>query len=164
MKFDDGKHLPATAHFVCERNGCVITEDKKPAMIDAGRWIAEKPFTGHAGFHIWTAYSLFPNASWSNIVSEFLVAHKDPILLRTFCNTTKGETWEERGTGRPWEELAARARSSDYKRGEVPKGALLLFLGIDCQIDRIEWQLVGRGSEHRKYIVDYGTRPCENEI
>jgi terminase, large subunit len=152
-----GKHLPGTAHFVCERSGCVITEDKKPGMVEAGKWVAEKPFAGHAGFQIWAAYSLFPNASWSNIVSEFLVAHKDPILLRTFHNITRGETWEERGTGRPWEELAARARQSDYSRGTVPKGACLLFLGIDCQIDRVEWQLVGRGPEHHKYVVDYST-------
>jgi phage terminase large subunit GpA-like protein len=158
-KTPDGKHLPETAHFVCERNGCVITEEKKPAMIAGGRWIAERAFNGHAGFAIWAAYSLFPNASWQNIVSEFLVAHKDPILLRTFVNITRGETWEERGSGRPWEELAARARSSDYKRGEVPKGALLLFLGIDVQLDRCEWQLVGRGAEHRKYVIDYGSIP-----
>jgi phage terminase large subunit GpA-like protein len=148
--------LPATAHFVCVRNGCVIREADKSPMIEAGRWIAEKPFTGHAGFHIWTAYSLFPNASWQNIVREFLVAHKDPILLRTFINTTRGEPFEERGTGKPWEELAARARSSDYKRGTVPQGASLLFMGIDVQIDRVEWQLVGRGPEHHKYVVDYG--------
>ena len=125
-------------------------------MIAAGEWRAERPFNGHAGFHIWTAYSLFPNATWADIVREFLVAHKDPILLRTFTNTTRGEPWEESGTGRPWEELAARARQSTYKRGTVPQGACLLFLGIDCQIDRVEWQLVGRGPEHRKYVIDYG--------
>jgi terminase, large subunit len=152
-----GEHLPNTAHFVCERNGCIIQEADKPAMIARGKWIAEKPFDGHASYRLWAAYSLFPNASWKNIVSDFLVAHKDPILLRTFVNITRGETWEERGTGRPWEELQARARSSSYARGTVPKGACLLFIGIDCQIDRVEWQLVGRGPEHRKYVVDYGT-------
>jgi phage terminase large subunit GpA-like protein len=156
-KTDDGKHLPQTAHFVCEKNGCVIEEHHKLAMIAAGKWIAEKPFTGIAGFHLWAAYSLFPNASWSNIISEFLAAHKDPILLRTFTNVTLGEPWEEKGSGRPWEELAARARQSDYQRGTVPKGALLLFLGIDCQVDRLEWVLLGIGLDHRKFVVDYGT-------
>jgi phage terminase large subunit GpA-like protein len=155
-KTPDGEHLPATAHFVCEKNGCVIEEHHKPAMIAAGEWIAERPFNGHAGFHIWTAYSLFPNASWQSIVSEFLTAHKDPILLRTFVNTTRGEVWEERGTGTPWEELAARARRSHYRRGEVPDGAYLLFLGIDCQGDRVEYQVVGRGPERRRYVIDYG--------
>jgi phage terminase large subunit GpA-like protein len=72
-------------------------------------------------------------------------------------NVPKGEPWEDRGTGRPWEELRDRARSSSYKRGTVPQGTYLLFLGVDCQIDRVEWQLVGRGPDHRKYVIDYGT-------
>ena len=156
-KVSDGTHLPETAHFVCERNGCVITEDKKPGMIAAGKWVAERPFTGHASYHLWTAYSLFPNASWSNIAREFLVAHKDATLLRTFTNTTLGQVFEERGTGRPWEELAARARQSDYERGLVPKGCLLLFLGLDCQLGHVEWVLLGFGPEYRKFVVDYGT-------
>ena len=156
-KTPDGRHLPQTAHFICERNGCVIDESSKPAMIAAGRWVAEKPFTGHAGFHIWTAYSLFPNASWPNIVTEYLAARKDPILLRTWTNTTLGQPWEEKGSARPWEELAARARQSHYQRGQVPKGALLLFCGIDCQIDRVEYLVLGVGPDHRKFVVDYGT-------
>ena len=156
-KASDGTHSPETAHFVCERNGCVITEDKKPAMIANGRWVAEKPFNGHAGFHLWTAYSLFANASWQNIVTEFLAAYKDSILLRTFTNTTLGQAFEERGTGVPWEQLAARARESDYERGFVPKGCLLTFIGLDCQLGHVEWVLLGFGPEYRKYVVDYGT-------
>jgi phage terminase large subunit GpA-like protein len=52
--------------------------------------------------------------------------------------------------------LAARAAKSDYARGVVPKGALILTLGVDCQLDRIEWVLVGHGQQYRRYIVDYG--------
>jgi phage terminase large subunit GpA-like protein len=155
-KAPSGEHLPYTAYYECEKSGCIITEDQKPEMIEAGRWIAEKSFAGVAGFHINTLYSLFPNACWTNLVAEWLVACKDEVTLRTFVNTTLGEPFEQRGSSRPWEELAARARSSDYKRGTVPKGAALLFLGCDCQLDRIEWMLVGRGSNNRKFVVDYG--------
>ena len=34
-----------------------------------------------------------------------------------------------------------------------------LMLGIDCQIDRVEYQLVGFGREYRRYVIDYGTIP-----
>jgi terminase, large subunit len=155
-KTPTGEHLPDTVYYECEKSGCVITEDQKPGMIERGRWIAEKPFAGVAGFHISTLYSLFPNACWSALVREFLVACKDEVLLRTFTNTTLGETFEQKGSARPWGELAARARSSNYKRGTVPEGAALLFLGVDCQFDRVEWLLVGRGSNNRKFIIDYG--------
>jgi phage terminase large subunit GpA-like protein len=30
------------------------------------------------------------------------------------------------------------------------------MLGIDCQGDRVEWQLVGFGKEYRRYVIDYG--------
>ena len=156
-KAADGTHLPHTAHFVCEKNGCVIDESAKPSMIASGRWVAAKPFAGVAGFHIWTAYSLFPNASWQNIVTEFLAARSDAVQLRTWTNTTLGEAWEERGNARPWEELRDRAAKSDYARGTVPKGCLMLFCSVDCQIDHIEYLLLGAGPEHRKFVVDYGT-------
>ena len=155
-KTGTGEHLPDSVYYECERGGCVIVEADKPAMIEAGKWIAEKPFTGVAGFKINTLYSLFPNACWANLVREWLIACKDEVTLRTFINTTLGEAYEQRGSARPWQELSARARASSYKRGQVPKGAALLFLGCDCQFDRIEWLLVGRGSNNRKFVVDYG--------
>jgi phage terminase large subunit GpA-like protein len=30
------------------------------------------------------------------------------------------------------------------------------MLGIDCQVDRAEWQLVGFGAEYRRFVIDYG--------
>ena len=33
----------------------------------------------------------------------------------------------------------------------------MLFLGVDCQLDRLEWVLIGFGEGYRRYIVDCGT-------
>ncbi|EHW38965.1 large terminase domain protein [Escherichia coli DEC9B] len=41
-------------------------------------------------FHIWTAYS--PFTTWVQIVYDWLDALKDPNGLKTFVNTTLGET------------------------------------------------------------------------
>jgi terminase, large subunit len=150
MKWDKtaaGEHLPETAYYQCEKNGCVVREADKGAMIERGRWIAERPFAGIAGFHINTLYS--PFASWSDLVSDFLTACKDEVLMKTFTNTSLGEAYIQKGTGRPWEELAVRARASNYPRGMVPQGGVLLFVGVDCQLDRIEWQLIARGANTR---------------
>jgi phage terminase large subunit GpA-like protein len=100
-KTETGEHLPGTAHFVCERNGCIIREADKPGMIAAGEWRAERPFTGHAGFHIWTAYSLFPNATWADIVREFLAARADPILLRTWTTSRRASRGKTAGPADP---------------------------------------------------------------
>lgn len=52
-----------------------------------------------------------------------------------------------------------RAAASPYARGEVPAGALVLTLGIDCQGDRVEWQLVGFGRRHRRFVVVHQVIP-----
>lgn len=71
-------------------------------------------------------------------------------------NDTIGRAYEVKGTGTPWEKLAARAAKSTYARGIVPRGACILTIGIDCQLDRVEWVLLGHGREFRRYVVDHG--------
>ena len=65
-------------------------------MVERGEWRATNPGNGkHVGFHIWSAYSYSPNASWSNLVEEFLESKQDPEQLKTWINTVLGETWED---------------------------------------------------------------------
>jgi terminase, large subunit len=150
---ETGDHLPETAHFVCETSGCIIEEHHKPAMIDCGEWIAEKPFNGHAGFHIWAAYSLFPNACWRNLVEEFLAARKDPLRLRTFVNLVLGETWEDDAEKVDGNSLIARGEN--YGPQSLPDKILLLVAGVDTQGDRLEVQIVGYGLNEECWVVAY---------
>ena len=67
---EDGtvRHLPETAHYVCESCACVIEEKDKRAMItaacDAEDWRHEHPERAVLGFHISALYSLFHGARW----------------------------------------------------------------------------------------------------
>ena len=122
--FDDEgnilEHHPETAYFKCEGpNACPIQEHYKEIMISNGEWIADKPFEGHAGFHIWTAYSTFPNACWANIAREYLRAKKNPALMQTFWNLTRGEPYEDKGERADPSKLISRVE---------PFGAERLFL------------------------------------
>jgi phage terminase large subunit GpA-like protein len=148
---------PDDAHFTCVACGAVIEEYHRPQMLAGFEWRAQNPTAArdHRSFWIWSAYSYLQ--SWSQIAREWLKAKGDPASEKTFWNDALGRAYETRGDGRPWEELRDRAAKSDYARCTVPKGALLLFLGIDCQQDRIEWQLVGCGEQYRRYVVDCGT-------
>lgn len=147
------RHHPETAHFVCEAKGCVIEEHDKPEMVDSGRWIAEAPSNGHAGFHIWAAYSLFPNAAWRHLVEEFLRVHKDPALLQTFVNLVLGETWEE-----PAEKVdphKLNTRAEPYGPLDLPNGVLALTAGVDVQDNRLEVQIIGWGAGEESWPVVY---------
>lgn len=149
---------PELACFVCRGCGCDIDESHKLAMLNAGEWRAETECTGHASFHIWTAYSLSPNATWAQIATEFIDAssgpHAGPQKLRTFVNTTLGETWIEKGEAPEWERLYDRRE--DYQIGQVPEGAVALTCGVDVQKDRFVYEVVAWSRNKESWSVEAG--------
>jgi phage terminase large subunit GpA-like protein len=67
--------------------------------------------------------------------------------MKTFVNTSLGETWMETGEAPDWQRLADRRES--WTPGTVPERGLFLTAGADVQKDRIEvdvWAW-GRGSK-----------------
>jgi phage terminase large subunit GpA-like protein len=149
-KSEKGEGLPETAFYLCV-NGCVIEEFDKPAMIDAGEWRATAPFKGHAGFHIWAGYSLFPNACWANLVAEWLEAKSDPLLRQTFVNLVLGLPYEDRGDNALSERTLA-ARVENWA-ADVPDGVACITVGGDVQGDRVELEVVGWGRNEESWSL-----------
>ncbi len=145
-----GEHLPETTIYVCV-NGCIIEEADKPAMIAAGEWRASKPFHGHAGFHIWSGYSLAVNAAWSKLVAEWLRVKGDPLARQTFVNLVLGEPYEERGDNTLSERVLLERR--EVWAGEVPDGVAVLTAGIDTQDDRVEIEIAGWGRDEERWSI-----------
>ncbi|MCP4448294.1 MAG: phage terminase large subunit family protein [Myxococcales bacterium] len=146
---------PASAHFVCSKNGCVIDHQSKFDMLATGEWVAARPSIGHASFHIWAAYSMSPNASWAHLAAEFLEANAGgPEKLRTFVNTALGETWKEKGDAPAWERLYYRREP--YPIGSVPDGVVELTAGVDVQKDRFVFEVVGWSLSKESWSIDAG--------
>lgn len=108
------------------------------------------------GFHIWTAYS--PMTSWSQIVREFMSAQAkakagDKSELKTFVNTTLGETWEEEVEHTDQHVLMTRAEP--YPLRNIPIGCLILTAGVDVQGDRFEITVWGWGRGEEMWLIDY---------
>ncbi len=163
MKWPDGE--PAGAYFVCSANGCVIEHQHKREMIARGEWRAGKdldgnpiPFKGHASFHIWAAYSYSPNATWGQIACEFVEASAGGReTLRTFINTTLGETFTESGEAPEWERLYQRVEH--YQFGTVPEGVIFLTCGVDVQKDRWIYSVRGWGAGRESWVIEAGVIP-----
>lgn len=163
---------PDTVVQVCPHCGGFMTQAEYFTVWTQGRWIAqdgtwitedfrfiradgtERHPPRHISFHIWTAYS--PQTTWAAIVREFIAAadkarRGDKSDLKTFVNTTLGETWEEEVERTDASALAKRSEHDPqpYLQGSVPTGGLILVAGVDVQADR--WELVvwaiGRGEE-----------------
>nr|WP_254218033.1 phage terminase large subunit family protein [Burkholderia multivorans] len=156
MKWDkdaNGAGIPESVYYVCRHNGCIIDEVDKPDMVEAGEWRATKPFNGHAGFHIWAGYSLFPNASWANLVAEWLRVKDDPLARQTFVNLVLGEPYEDRGD-RALSETRLAARTEVWA-AEVPDGVGVITVGGDVQDDRVELETIGWGRNEESWSIDH---------
>lgn len=152
------KDRPDDAHFVCRTCGGIIEHNDKREIVEAGEWRPHAPFTGHASFHLWAAYSFSPNATWAQIAREYAkAAHEGPEALKTVVNTVLGLTWKEKGDAPPWEMLYQRRAM--YRIGTCPEGVLFLTIGVDVQRDRLIYEVVGWGRGKRSWSIDAGVLP-----
>ena len=160
---------PSTAAYKCESCSTLIPHSKKRWMVERGEWRPTAPGNGkHIGFHIWAAYSYSPNASWSNLVEEFLDAKHDAEQLKTFVNTVLGETWEDEYASKIGaDSLMERAAKETYKQHCPPVEGLALTIGCDVQDDRLSLSVWAWGREEEGWLVDriklYGS-PSRPEV
>ncbi len=141
---------PEAAYYQCEANNCLLYDTDKQQMLQQGQWRAEGVAGNVAGFHLSELYS--PWVSWSKIVTEFLKAKLMPETLKTWVNTTLGETWEEGGETIDETNLLARKENWGNK---VPDGVVLITAGVDVQNDRLEMEIVGWGVREESWSLDY---------
>lgn len=147
-------HKTETAHYVCQPNGCVITESERQRMIRVGRWIAMAPpgpgETKPAGFHIPSLVS--PFVSMAELAEEFVAATGGRDLLQVFVNTRLAETFEEKGIRVDGDTLFGRRE--DYA-AEVPMGVALLIIAVDVQGDRLEVKVKGYGEKEESWLIHF---------
>ncbi|AGH74042.1 terminase large subunit from bacteriophage origin [Edwardsiella piscicida C07-087] len=167
MKWDGDD--PRSVFYLCEASGCVIRQHEMDYEA-VERWVCERTgiWTRDAidwfdsddqpiappesvTFHIWTAYS--PLTTWGRIVADFIKAKDDPGKLKTFVNTTLGETWEDTtGEKLDWQAIAARREIWPHP---VPDGVLYITIGSDTQDDRLEYEVTGWGEGEESWVLDY---------
>ena len=154
MRWSDND--PSTAAYQCESCAELIPHAKKRWMVERGQWRPTSPGNGkHASFHIWAAYSYSPNASWSNLVEEFLDAKTDAEQLKTFVNTVLGEVWEDEYASKIGASaLLERAAKETYEHRIVPAQVLAITIGCDVQDDRLSLSVWGWGREEEAWLID----------
>ncbi len=158
---DGADQLPATARYACEHCGVLWGDGERKAAIRAGEWRGEKPFKGHASYHLNELYSTFRRLR--DIVQSYLdkLATDD---LQTFVNVSLAQTWEERGEQADPDGLMARAETFS---APIPAGGLVLTAGVDMQQDRLEVEIVAWGHGEESWSIDYQVLwgdPLQNDV
>ncbi len=147
---EDDQIIEEEVGFFCPDCGSKYTEDYKIEMIEKGEWIAQKPFRGHASFHIWAAYSYNANSSWSAIAKEWFEAQGNILKLKAFTMLVLGETWESE-QGEKIEEDELLQRREDYTT--IPNEALVLTCSVDTQDNRLEGEVKAWGIDNENWGV-----------
>lgn len=165
---------PESVAYLCASCGALFSQAEYLGVWALGRWKSrdgtwidqDGKFRSESGapvntpasvaFHIWTAYS--PMTTWVQIVREFLSATikarvGDKSQLKTWCNTTLGESWEDEVEQIDEHELSRRAEP--YQLRTVPAGVLALVAGVDVQDNRFEVVVWGIGRGEEMWAVDY---------
>lgn len=138
----------------CKHCGALHTEQEWKA--GEGKYVAQNPEAKVRGFHLNELAS--PWKHWEEIIDDFKKAEKESKkgnieLLKSWVNTSLGETWEEKGEGVESEGLIKRRERYDC---EVPENVLVLTCGVDVQENRLEYEVVGWGFENESWGIQYG--------
>ncbi|WP_164091448.1 phage terminase large subunit family protein [Poseidonibacter lekithochrous] len=147
---EHGDVIESEVGFFCPDCGVKYHEDHKIEMIEKGKWVALKPFKGHASFHIWAAYSYNANSSWYEIAKEWFEAQGNILKLKAFSMLVLGETWEDE-QGEKIEDNELFNRREDYEL--IPNEALILTCGVDTQDDRLEGEVKAWGAGFESWGV-----------
>jgi phage terminase large subunit GpA-like protein len=153
-KTEEGEHLPDSAGYVCEGCGVIWSDGERISAVrtaeaNGAGWIADRPFRGHASFHLNELYSCFRRLA--DVVRSFL-EKKAANDMQTFVNVALAETWEEEGDQVDGADLLTRAHPFD---ATVPVGVGVLTAGVDMQQDRLEVEVVGWGNAEESWSIDY---------
>lgn len=142
---------PDTACYICEHCGVEWSDSDRRWSIRNGKWIADEPFNGIAGFHISALYS--PWTPLADGVRDFLNSKSNPEQLRVWTNTYLGESWEDQGQQIDEMELAKRREEMI----NIPNDVVFMTAGADVQDNRLEISVIGYGRDEEMYVINHET-------
>jgi phage terminase large subunit GpA-like protein len=148
------EQLTDDGHYLCIACGTLIAEHHKTAMLAAGRWVAKFPQRAKRSYHISGLYSpLGLGLTWREIADKRAAARTNPELEVTFVNTVLGLPHRGSTTRVTGKEL--REGREQWKRRTIPRGGLVLTVGIDVQHNRFEVLVVAWGRGDQCWFVDW---------
>lgn len=144
-------------NYECSHCGVLWTErDRLTAISEGnGKYIAKKPFNGHASFKANKIAS--PWKPLSDLVKKYLSARNSSEELKTFYNTQLTETYKIKADSP--DHMRLYERRELYDINTIPDDVLFLTAGVDVQGNRLEFEVVGWCADKQSYSIDYRVIP-----
>lgn len=168
IKFPDGEGMSYAdraefATYVCQKCGCVITDNDKHNMLRLGEWRTVRHSTKYirnVAFWINTLYS--PFVRWSDIAKEFLQTKDNPEDFQNFVNSWLAEPWED--TKLKTNADMVMERQTELPANVVPAWAKLLTAGVDVQETSLYWTIRAWGDYLTSQNIAHGQALSFSEI
>ena len=151
------------ATYVCQKCGCVITDNDKHNMLKLGEWKTVRHSTKYVrnvAFWINTLYS--PFVRWSDIAKEFLQSKDNPEDFQNFVNSWLAEPWED--TKLKTNADLVMERQTDLPAYVVPSWTKLLTAGVDVQETCLYWTIRAWGDYLTSQNIAHGQALSFQEI
>lgn len=148
---------PQTLRYVCATCGAEHPAHDEDACKASGQWVCTKSGPPDAvGF--WINQWASPFARWGDTLQEWLDAGTDPARRQAVTNTVFAEPWE--GEGEKIEPHHLSQRAEDWG-DTVPDAVQVITIGVDCQGDRLEAEIIGWGARYESWSLGYEVLPGE---
>ena len=151
------------ATYVCQKCGCVITDNDKHNMLRLGEWRTVRHSTKYVrnvAFWINTLYS--PFVRWSDIAKEFLQTKDNPEDFQNFVNSWLAEPWED--TKLKTNADMVMERQTEVPAYVVPSWTKLLTAGVDVQETSLYWTIRAWGDYLKSKNIAHGQALSFSEI
>lgn len=151
------------ATYVCQACGCVISDQEKGKMLQAGRWQIVRQKTKRpksVAFWMNTLYS--PFTRFSEIAKEFMRSKDDPEKLHNFVNSWLAEPWED--TKLKTNAEMVMERQTAVQEWMLPEWTKMLTAGIDVQENCLYWTIRAWGDYMTSQNVAHGQALSMGEV
>lgn len=159
----DMARVRETARFVCPKNGCEISDDHKPAMVEQYEEHHRNASASMSdrSFRIPSFYA--PKVSFGDMAKEFL--EKGDLLttgLQNFYNSWLGLPWSVLSYNVTEKHILAL--KGVYARGVIPSRPALLMLTADPGEKATHWSVIAAMPNGDLFYIDWGSVVAEKEL
>lgn len=164
LKFDHCKNADGTwdlekverdTRYQCEHCEEEITQDKRPAMLQAGEARTEVPNRSPRRKALRITAADVPNISWGLYARTFLECKANPDDLRVFVNSWMTEPWRPRENGLVAKQVMSRVL--EMKQDSVPENTVCLLGAVDVQRGHV-WATVRAFMDDERSVLIHCAR------
>jgi Phage terminase large subunit (GpA) len=148
----------ASARFICPKNGCVIDENNRQAMMPKFEEHVGNEYASASAksYRIPSLYA--PRVTFGDLALKFLERGQDHASgLQTFTNSWLALPWQQIDMSIKNSDVRKLRDISSYGRGEIPHRPFTLAIGADVGDYRTHWEVGAIMESGEIFIVDWGT-------